>query len=426
MNGCSGNALTGPTEKYNGSEDLLEWLLRHFRRFGSLYKASIYGSEAWVVSDPHWVQHILRDNWQNYKKGQAIKRIGFLLGNGLMVSEGEFWRQQRRMIQPIFHQEVLSSLIKIIVDANATLVEKWEQAARENQTVNVTNDVSAMVLETVLRSIFGSDYTKAREPFSVLSSVSARNLEFAQSFRALRSLVGRIIADRQKQKTSHRDILGMLIAARDHASGEAMPDRQVISETLTLVVAGYETTASALNWTWYLLSQNAEAEERLSAELSGVEETSYRMNNLATFSYTRQVLEEAMRLYPPGWLMTRRTIKDDWIDGHLLPAGTEVYISPYLIHRNPAVWQNPDIFDPDRFAPDRLKDRHPFSSLPFSAGPRKCIGEMFARVEMQIHLMMAAKRLQLRCSQCEPIEIEAGVNLRSKNDFVMQPVLKSN
>ena len=413
-------------EKYNGSEDLLEWLWSNFRRFGSLYKASLYGSEAWVVSDPRLVQYILRDNWQNYKKGQAIKRIEFLLGKGLMVSEGELWRQQRKMIQPLFHHEVVSSLVAVIVGANAKLVDKWEQAARENQTVNVTSDVSEMVLETVLRSIFGANYETAKEPFSVLSSVTARNLQFAHTFRALGSIIGQIIAERKQKKASGSDFLGMLMAARDHESGEAMPNRQLIWETLTLVVAGYETTASALNWTWYLLSQNAEAEKKLSMELSGEKELNYSIGELSHFTYSRQVLEEAMRLYPPGWLLTSRAIKDDQIDGHLLPAGTEVYISPYLIHRNPAVWQDPDIFNPDRFGPERSKDRHPFSVLPFSAGPRKCIGEMFARVEMQIHLIMVAKRMHLRCSQCEPIEIEAGVNLRSKSDFIMQPVMNSD
>jgi cytochrome P450 len=426
VTGGSLNTLNGPTQKYNGSEDLLEWLWRHFQQYGALYKATIYGSEAWVVSEPDMVQHILRDNWQNYKKGQAIKRIEFLLGNGLMVSEGEQWKQQRRMIQPTFHQEALASLLSIIVDANARLVDKWEQAARENETVNVTKDISLMVLETVLRSIFGADYEKAREPFSVLSSVSARNLQFAQSFRVLGSMIGQMIAERRQQKLHSKDLLGMLMAARDHESGEVMPDRQVIWETLTLIVAGYETTASALNWTWYLLSQSPEAEERLWTELGAEAEVSYRMNDLAKFSYTRQVLEEAMRLYPPGWLLTRRAIKDDQIDGHLLPAGTEVYISPYLIHRNPAFWQDPEVFNPDRFAPACCKDRHPFSTLPFSAGPRKCIGEMFARVEMQIHLVMAAKRLRLCGSQSEPIKIEAGVNLRSVNDFLMQPVLRAN
>jgi cytochrome P450 len=204
-----------------------------------------------------------------------------------------------------------------------------------------------------------------------------------------------------------------------------MPDSQVIVETLTLIVAGHETSASTLNLTWHLLSQNGEAERKLATELGGVEELSYDMNDLLKFDYTRQVLEEAMRLYPAGWLLTRRAIADDWIDGHHLRAGTEVYISPYLIHRNPDIWQEPDTFDPDRFAADRSRDRHPFSILPFSAGPRKCIGEMFARVEMQIHLMMTAKKLYLRHLGCEPIEMEAGVNLRSKKDFIMQPVLKS-
>ncbi len=217
----------------------------------------------------------------------------------------------------------------------------------------------------------------------------------------------------------------MLMEARDRDTGQAMPDRQLVSEIMTLVVAGHETTASTLNWTWYLLSQNSEVEERLSEELNCLPRSECpEMGDLPKFTYTRQILEEALRLYPPGWLMTRKALKDDRLGEYFVPAGTEIYISPYLIQRHPALWEDPDHFNPDRFDPEQSRDRHALTILPFSAGPRKCIGDIFARVEMQIHLMTIAKQLRLRYAETRPPEFDTGVNLRSKYDFIMTPEIK--
>ena len=218
----------------------------------------------------------------------------------------------------------------------------------------------------------------------------------------------------------------MLMAARD-PKGQAMPDSQLVSEIMTLIVAGHETTASTLNWTWYLLSKNADVEEKLSSELNAVPGSdSPEIADLAKFVYTRQVIEETLRLYPPLWLMTRTALKNDQLGDYFVPAGTEIYISPYLIQRHPAFWKDPDRFNPDRFAPDESRTRHPMTMIPFSAGPRKCIGESLARIEMQIHLMTIAKHLRLRSVGEQPIQLEAGVNLRNKHDFIMTPEMISS
>jgi cytochrome P450 len=411
----------GPAERYDTSEDLLRWMNEQFDRFGSVYRASVYGTDVYVVSDPEHVDHILRINWQNYKKGQAIKRIGFLLGNGLMVSEGEFWKSQRRMIQPAFHDKAIGALMNVISAANSTLLKKWKDAAQERQSVNITSDISHMVLKVVLISIFGDDYEQVAPRFNILSDESARNLEFAQRFRPLGRMVAEVAGQRRKQNRTAPDMLGMLMEARDRKS-QAMPDRQLVREIMTLIVAGHETTASTLNWTWYLLSKSAEAEEKLSSELNALPGSgSESIGDLAKFVYTRQVIEETLRLYPAGWLMTRAALKNDELGDYFVPAGTEIYISPYLIQRHPAFWEAPDRFNPDRFGPDELRTRHPMTMLPFSAGPRKCIGESLARIEMQIHLMTIAKHLRLRSVGEQAIELEAGVNLRNKHDFIMTP-----
>ena len=426
MTTIRGRIPPGPAEKYSTTQELLSWMGDQFKRFGNTYKASIYGTNVYVVRDPQYVQHVLRENWQNYTKGQAIKRVALLLGNGLMVSEGEFWKTQRRMIQPAFHRKAIGALTKVITTSNLALLRRWEQAAHKKVSVNVTSDVSRMVLEVVLISIFGADYEQIAPHFNILSEESARNMEFAQVFGSLGKIVLQLAAQRRKEKIMSTDILGMLMEARDQRSGQAMPDRQLVNEIKTLIVAGHETTASTLNWTWYLLSQHPEVEEKLSSELNNLLGSKIpNLDDLPKLAYTRKVIDETLRLYPAGWLLTRRALKDDQLGDYFVPAGTEIYISPYFIHRHPDMWEDPDRFNPDRFAPDHSQGRHPLAMLPFSTGPRNCIGEFFARIEMQIHLMTIAKQLRLRFVERTQPELDVGVNLRSKHDFIMNPELKA-
>jgi cytochrome P450 len=259
----------------------------------------------------------------------------------------------------------------------------------------------------------------------VLSEEPARNLQLVQTFKSLRGVVLRLIAQRRERDHITADILGMLMEARDRQTGRAMPDGQLVSEILTLIVAGHETTASTLNWAWYLLCRNPATEEKLTAELAALTTDGFPgIDGLHKFVYTRHVLEEALRLYPAGWLMTRKALRDDQLGDYFLAAGTEVYISPYLIQRNPALWDRPDCFDPDRFDSAAARERGPLSMLPFSAGPRKCIGESFARMEMQVHLMTVAANLHLQYTGADPMELDVGVNLRGKHDFIMLPQIR--
>jgi cytochrome P450 len=416
----------GPPEKYDPSQDLLSWIVTHFKEYGDIYKASIYGANAYVVSDLSYVQHVLRRNWENYTKGQDNKRVRLLLGNGLMVSKGEFWIKQRRMSQPAFRHESIGALLPVFRTANLALLKKWERAAERGETVNVTRDTSLIVLEVVLISIFGDDYAHVGPHFRILSDEPERNLKFAQEFKALEKVVGQVIDKRRTQNAASRDILDQLMEARDKQTGEAMSDQQLVTEIMGLVVAGHETTASTLNWIWYLLSQHSDAEQKLSNELNNLPgDELLQLDSLAQFSYVRQVIEEALRLYPAGWLLTRKALKADQLGEYFVPPGTEIYISPYLIQRHPAYWEAPDEFNPDRFNPDNSRGRHELAMLPFSVGPRNCIGELLARIEMQIHLITVARKLRLRYVQDKPLELDIGINLRSKHDFKMSPEIKS-
>ena len=231
-----------------------------------------------------------------------------------------------------------------------------------------------------------------------------------------------LIERRLRGKSKGTDILGLLMNARGQ-DGESMPDSQVVKEAMTIIVAGHETTASTLSMIWYLLSQNREVEMRLSAELSGLMSSKFPdMEALANFAYTRLVIDEALRLYPPGWLMTRRAIEDDYLGEYYVPAGTEVYISPYVIQRHQDLWLEPESFHPERFKSTDVGEKRSAAMLPFSAGPRNCIGN--ARTEMQVHLITVASHIRLALCQTGSAGIRS-VNLRSRHDFIMSPEMKT-
>jgi cytochrome P450 len=418
----------GPTEPYSSAEDLFCWIIENFDLYGDIYRASVVGTEVYVISAPEYCERILRFNWQNYaRKGQVVKRIALLLGNGLIASNGEFWANQRRMMQPAFSKNSISGMVEMIASINNELLDKWRQAAKRHEAVNVTRDVSSMVLKITLVAIFGDDYNVVASHFNVLAEDSARNLEFARSFSSLRKIILEVIAQRRRDnRAAATDILGKLMQARDRESGQPMPDAQLAKEVMTLVVAGHETTAGLLNWLWYLLSQHPESRSKLSAELDRLPWPAVpTMDCLPKYAYTRKVIDEALRLYPPLWLMTRKAINDDNLGEFFVPAGTEIYISPYLIQRSPRLWEEPDDFDPDRMTSNGNYDRHELAMCPFGAGPRNCIGEHFARLEMQIHLMMFARELVLRYDEQKLPEISTGMNLLSKHDIIMGPEIRA-
>ncbi|MBV8307115.1 MAG: cytochrome P450 [Gammaproteobacteria bacterium] len=419
----------GPAEPYSPKEDLLRWMQRNFERYGDIYRASVYGSDVYVVNSPDYAEHVLLRRWQNFlRKGQAVKRIALSLGNGLISSNGPLWVKQRRMIQPAFTRESVAALRTAIVTPNVALRDRWQAAARSNSSVNVTQDVSSTVLEVTLLAIFGADYGRVAADFHIIADES-RNLEFAQTCNALAKVIIQIAEDRRRQDRDASDILGTMMRSRDRDGGRPMPDTQLAREALTLVIAGHETTASVLNWIWYLLSRHPRVEQKMVAEIRELlpDAAPPSFDSLGRFTYTRQVIEEALRTYPPLWLMTRNAKAADQLGEYLVPAGTEIYISPYLLQRHPRLWPDADQFAPERFdsgRPGAEEQRPRLSMCPFGAGPRNCIGEFFARVEIQLHLLLIARGLHLRYDDPRAAETVAAVNLLSRWHFIMQPQLR--
>src|SRR5271165_4033671 len=253
---------------YQPSGDLLDWMTVQFKQIGDCYKANLYGVDAYFVNDVSHIQIVLRDKWKNYSKNTiAMKRIRMLTGNGIITSDGLLWKRQRRLMQPAFHYDVIHGYGEIIVEANKSLLEKWEHAARSGRSVNVTHDINAMVLQTVLVSIFGEDYPKVAPEFQIIAEESARNLEFAEAFRPLREVVTQVAAKRRTENAATTDILELLMKARDRDSNQTMSLDELVTELMTIIVAGYETTSLTLAWTWYLLSKNTDVDAKLGTYL---------------------------------------------------------------------------------------------------------------------------------------------------------------
>jgi enediyne biosynthesis protein E7 len=415
----------GPPDPYDPRHDLFNWMMENFLRYGDVYMASIYNNPVYVVSSPEYCERILRFNWRNYeRKGIVVQRIAMALGNCLITSNGEFWVSQRRMVQTAFARPAIFELCTMIGNENRQLTESWRQSAGRAKKINVTRDVSELVLKVTLRAIFGDDYDTVAPHFSSFAETVARDFKFAQDLRPLRQLVTEIMSRRRLQTLTPVDSLGKLMQARDRETGAPMSDAQLVREVLTLVVAGHETTASLLNWMWYLIATHPDVENRLIDEFdrlpwSGVPAP----ETLPDYVYARQIIDEALRLYPPLWLMTRKAVNDDRLGDFLVRAGTEIYISPYLIQHRPDLWEVPDRFDPERISRDRGSAPE-LALCPFGAGPRNCIGEFFARFEVQLHLMMVARELRLRYDDTHPPELSPGLNLLSKRDFMMTPEIR--
>ncbi len=382
---------------------------------------------ALFVNHPDYLKRILVSNHEAYQKGVGFERVKMLLGNGIITSDGPFWRKQRRMIQPAFSRDMIARLAGQMKQLNLQLLEKWHNLARQQAVINITDVTNELALNIILRALFSEDMDRVladagHNPFAILTDTSARDLKLAVKFRALTQLVGDIIAQRRKQPANTLDdFLNVFIQARDKDSGEPMTDKEMIDEIMTLIVAGSETSATTMNWVWYRLSQHPEVEARLHAE---VDAASYEQvpgfEHIDQLAYTRQVVEEVLRLYPPVWLYTRKAIKPDKLGEYDVTPGMDIFISPYYLHRREDIWPEPEKFDPQRFTPEAVKQRHKQAYIPFSAGPRRCIGDFFGIVETQIHFGLMCRHFKMTHVADHPVELAPEINLRTRHPINMQ------
>ena len=389
------------------------------------------GRLAYFINDPAEVRRILVRRHGRYVKGPGFERVKMLLGNGLIVSDGEVWRRSRTMIQPAFSRQNVHRLLKVMVRCCDNRAVRWAAAAEEGESVNITAETSDFALELILISIFGDDYeskllSQGENPFAFLASDSTRDLSVVMKARNLRRLLLEIIESRRKTGNADTyDFLSMYMHATDK-QGVGFTDDELLDELITLIVAGFETSANTLNWVWYLLAGHPDVEEKVIEESRRLIPvvSAVSAESLAGMKYTQQVLEETLRLYPPVWLFTRRSREDDTLDDFDVPDDTDIYLSPFILHRTAEYWPEPDRFDPSRFEEGNFaKNERPY--FPFSLGPRRCLGEYFSFLEMKVHLGLLLPRFRMMRVDDEDPGLELAVNLRSASDIRLQPVIRT-
>ena len=394
--------------------DALGFLTRWAELGGGVARFQSRSFTSLLVTNPEAVHHVLQDNHQNYVKevrSARIFRVG--LGNGLFLSEGDTWRAQRQTIQPAFHRRRLAEMTTTIVQTIAERLDRWTEFSDSRQEFNVSEEASRLTLEVVSRTLLGQELREEAvalgqavatifEHFSYLLRhilvappfiPTARNRAFRHALATTRSIVDRLIKAGLSAREQRSDLLSLLL---DAYGGQRTQPQELRDIVTTLLGAGIETAAVALSWAWYLLGKNSEAQSKLHQEVRAV--LGHRQpgfEDLRRLTYTRMVIDETLRLFPPAWVISRTAVGEDEVCGFRIPAGSSVYASAWVTHRSPHYWENPEAFDPERFSPARRNGRLPHAYYPFGGGPRSCAGDQFSLAELCLALAMTAQRFRI-------------------------------
>jgi cytochrome P450 len=400
------------------SDPLVRWTEIR-RAHGDVARYRFVGRDTYFVSSAEGARRVLQENAGNYTKEHAsYAMLRRLFGNGLFTSEGEFWLRQRRLAQPAFHRQRIAAMANLMADAAEDAARDWERAAASGATVLLLREMSRVTLRIVGDALFGTGLSPMAAPvgeaWDVLSAQlverfrtrralppvlpTAYDRNFRRARATLFGVVDQIIARRRALGGGGGDLLSMFMEARDEETGERMSDAQLRDEVVTMLLAGHESTAVALAWTWVLLDRHPAAAQRLRAELDSVlAGRAPGADDYARLPYTRAVVEESLRLRPPAYIVNRHVRRDDVVCGRRVYAGGAVVISPMILHRHPDYWDRPEEFVPERWLDREAEKRRPkFAFVPFSAGPRQCIGNGFAMMEAVVILATLAQRFDVR------------------------------
>lgn len=433
----------GPTARYpfqflvEAARNPLAMMIAMAGEYGDIAHYKIGPQHLFFFNHPDLIRDVLVTNQKNFHKSRGLERAKRLLGNGLLTSEDEFHLRQRRLAQPAFHRQRIAAYGATMTDFAARTRSQWNNGA----TVDMHIEMMRLTLGIVAKTLFdadvdseaaeiGSAMTAAFESFNYAMLPFTEYLDHVpipavRRFNAARDrldrTIYRMIRERRSSGEDRGDLLSMLLLAQDtEGDGTGMSDAQLRDEALTIFLAGHETTANALTWTWYLLSQNPEVEAQLHAELDtalGGRLPTYE--DLPALPYTRMVLAESMRLYPPAWAIGRRALKDFTAGDFTVPAGSVVLMSQYIMHRDPRYFPEPERFDPERWTPERQAQRPKFSYFPFGGGARVCIGEQFAWMEGILLIAALAQQWQMRLVPEHVVELQPLITLRPKHGMKM-------
>ena len=418
-----------------GSPDPLAVFSGWAREFGDIFYYRAGWIHVYFLNSPELIESVLVTNQQNFRKDRVIQNSRWFLGQGLLTSEGGEWLRQRRLSQPAFHRERLALYARIINACAEEMLDSWKDG--ENRDVH--QEMMQLTLRVVAKVLFSVDVkNESKEVAAALNllmkhSSGARMLlppwvrylplpfliRVRRAVRQLDEVVYRIIRERRRSENDNGDLLSMLMSARDE-DGSRMTDRQLRDEVMTFLLAGHETTALSLSWAWFLLSENPEAENKLHHELARVlDGKNPSFEDLPRLCYTEAVVKESVRLYPPAWSLARTAAEDFEIGGYLVPAGSNVVMSQWIMHRDPRFFPSPEQFDPGRWFEEHTQRLPRFAYFPFGGGPRYCVGASFAMMEATLLLAAIAQRFRLRMVPGHKVVPVPSITLRPKYGIKM-------
>jgi cytochrome P450 len=415
--------------------DPLAFMSRAADDYGDIVCLRFFHLHTYILFHPDHIEDVIVNSARKFIKGRVLRANRFLFGNGLLTSEGHFWLRQRRMMQPAFHRNRIANYASTMTDCATRLLESW----RPGQQLDIHDAMMRLTLQIVAKTLFRADVEhdapEVGENLQILLEFTLdfrrllmtpswlptrRNLQARRAVRNLTHIIDRIIQQRRASNDDAGDLLSLLIHAQDE-DGSRMTTQQLRDEALTLFLAGHETTASALSWTWLLLAQNPRVEQKLHAELDSVlAGRAPTLDDLAQLPYTSNVITESMRLYPPAWAMARLAIEDHTLDGYPVPKGTGISAITYVVHRDPRWYENPEEFLPERWEGDLLKKIPRFAYFPFGYGPRQCIGNSFALMEANLVLATLAQHFRFTLLPDHPVVPLASITLRPRHGLHVQ------
>jgi cytochrome P450 len=418
----------------------LSFLTQLSRDYGDIVHFKIGPQNLVLLNNPEMIKDVLVTQSHKFVKGRGLQLAKRLLGEGLLTSEGEFHRRQRRLAQPAFHRQRIVSYGKVMVECAARVADRWLDGA----TIDIAPEMSRLTLAIVGKTLFDADVeSEAREIGEALTEtirvwrlstlpygelLEKLPLPSTRRFQAARirldATIYRFIEEHRAAGVDRGDLLSMLLMAKDaEGDGGSMTDEQLRDEAMTIFLAGHETTANALTWTWYLLAQHPEAEAILQDELREVLSGRHpTLEDLPRLTYSEMVLAESMRLFPPAWIIGRRALEDLEVNSYLIPAGSLVLMSQYVMHRDPRYYPDPNRFDPLRWSTEAKAARPKFSYFPFGGGLRVCLGESFAWMEGVLVMATLAQRWQMQLVPGQRVEPQPLITLRPK--FGMRMLLR--
>jgi cytochrome P450 len=416
----------------------LDFFIKVSRSYGDIVPLRLPMTTAYLLNHPAHVEYVLQTNHRNYHKCAMMERLKPVFGNGLVTSDDELWARQRKLMQPSFHRKKIEALADPMTAVIGEHLGHWNIRARRGEEFNLSEDISCLTLEIVLRTMFGSSLgdegkelsralvlgneviSKRVWDLTTLSTLlpTKKNRDFEHAVRLLHRVVERMVVERRSTGAYGEDLLGILLEASSSGAQETMSNEQLRDEVITLMLAGYESTATMVAWAIFFLSQHPMHLERMRTEIDDVlQGRTPQAGDLKDLEYTKRVIQEVGRLRPSIWWFARAAIADDHIAGQKIKAGTMVFISQYLLHTLPSIWEDPERFDPDRFLPENVAQRSRFAYLPFGAGPRVCIGSGFAMMEMQLILPMIFRTFDVQITSDAKPAFGNYLSLRPNEEF---------